>query len=91
MCLFKIVPERLLYVKINRVLGQTEPVHCLSLYRDQIISGTTGNRIGVHAAVDSQVRIDHNCVCSVRCLSLSTHITHCSVAEEFRLHRWTLI
>ncbi|XP_008544193.1 WD repeat-containing protein 81 isoform X1 [Microplitis demolitor] len=33
--------------------GATEPVHCMALYEQQLISGTTANRIGVHAAVDN--------------------------------------
>jgi len=32
--------------------GPTEPVHCLSGYGSELISGTTANRIGVHTAVD---------------------------------------
>jgi len=32
--------------------GPTEPVHCLSGYDSELISGTTANRIGVHTAVD---------------------------------------
>nr|CAD7259629.1 unnamed protein product [Timema shepardi] len=32
--------------------GPTEPVHCLSAYGTELISGTTANRIGVHTAVD---------------------------------------
>ncbi|XP_033731167.1 WD repeat-containing protein 81-like [Pecten maximus] len=34
--------------------GQSEPVHCMSLYKNQIISGTTGNKIGVHASIENQ-------------------------------------
>lgn len=32
--------------------GSTEPVHCLSTYYSELISGTTNNRIGVHTAID---------------------------------------
>lgn len=32
--------------------GATEPVHCMALYEQQLISGTTANKIGVHTAVD---------------------------------------
>ncbi|XP_069116265.1 WD repeat-containing protein 81-like isoform X2 [Argopecten irradians] len=34
--------------------GQSEPVHCMSLYKNQIITGTTGNKIGVHASIENQ-------------------------------------
>ncbi|KAL5008764.1 hypothetical protein ScPMuIL_014345 [Solemya velum] len=34
--------------------GQTDPVHCVNFYRDQIITGTTGNKIGVYTSVDRQ-------------------------------------
>lgn len=32
--------------------GVTEPVHCLSVYEQQLVTGTTANRIGVHSSVD---------------------------------------
>ncbi|XP_013199895.1 WD repeat-containing protein 81 [Amyelois transitella] len=32
--------------------GTTEPVHCLSVYYNELISGTTNNRIGVHTSLD---------------------------------------
>ena len=35
--------------------GHTEPVHCVSFYRHQIVSATTSNKIGVHTSVDPQV------------------------------------
>ncbi|XP_011308570.1 WD repeat-containing protein 81 isoform X2 [Fopius arisanus] len=31
--------------------GTTEPVHCMEVYEQQIISGTTANRIGVHTEI----------------------------------------
>ncbi|XP_064623672.1 WD repeat-containing protein 81-like [Lineus longissimus] len=34
--------------------GQTEPVHCFSFYKNEIISATTGNRVGVYTSVNSQ-------------------------------------
>lgn len=34
--------------------GHTEPAHCFTFFRDQVISATTGNRIGVHSSVDAQ-------------------------------------
>ncbi|CAM1309662.1 SPTBN5 (predicted) [Pycnogonum litorale] len=34
--------------------GPTEPVTCLNFYKNQVISGTTANRIGVHTSVDSK-------------------------------------
>ncbi|KAF4521699.1 hypothetical protein B566_EDAN012997 [Ephemera danica] len=34
--------------------GPTEPVHCLSSYGSELISGTTANRIGVHTCVGDQ-------------------------------------
>ncbi|XP_056021929.1 WD repeat-containing protein 81-like isoform X3 [Ostrea edulis] len=34
--------------------GHTEPAHCFTFYRDQVISATTGNKIGVHSSLDSQ-------------------------------------
>lgn len=33
--------------------GATEPVHCLNLYNNELISGTTANRIGVHTSIDA--------------------------------------
>lgn len=33
--------------------GATEPVHCMAIYQQQLISATTANRIGVHTAVDA--------------------------------------
>lgn len=36
-------------------LGHTEPAHCFTFFRDQVISATTGNRIAVHSSVDAQV------------------------------------
>ncbi|GFR67396.1 WD repeat-containing protein 81 [Elysia marginata] len=36
------------------VKSQTEPAHCLAVYRDQLLTGTTANRISVYAsATDS--------------------------------------
>ncbi|XP_025836479.1 WD repeat-containing protein 81 [Agrilus planipennis] len=32
--------------------GNTEPVHCLLHYNNELISGTTANRIGVHTSID---------------------------------------
>ncbi|KAJ8975302.1 hypothetical protein NQ317_011644 [Molorchus minor] len=32
--------------------GATEPVHCLNIYNNELISGTTANRIGVHTSVN---------------------------------------
>ncbi|CAH1791760.1 unnamed protein product [Owenia fusiformis] len=34
--------------------GHSEPAHCFSFYRNEIISATTGNRIGVHTSLDGQ-------------------------------------
>jgi WD repeat-containing protein 81 len=31
--------------------GPSEPVHCLSVYNTELVSGTTANRIGVHTAI----------------------------------------
>lgn len=31
--------------------GPTEPVHLISLYEDEVITGTTANRIGVHTSI----------------------------------------
>ncbi|XP_012263057.1 WD repeat-containing protein 81 [Athalia rosae] len=33
--------------------GTTEPVHCLSIYEQELISATTANRIGVHTSVET--------------------------------------
>ncbi|XP_014234232.1 WD repeat-containing protein 81 isoform X1 [Trichogramma pretiosum] len=33
--------------------GVTEPIHCMSVYNQQLISGTTANRIGVHSALEA--------------------------------------
>ncbi|XP_041353185.1 WD repeat-containing protein 81-like [Gigantopelta aegis] len=32
--------------------GPTEPVHCVCFYRNQVLSATTGNKIGLHTSVD---------------------------------------
>ncbi|XP_067006086.2 WD repeat-containing protein 81 [Anabrus simplex] len=41
--------------KLNfHMKGPTEPVHCLSSYGSELISGTTASRIGVHTAIDAQ-------------------------------------
>lgn len=34
--------------------GHTEPVHCVRFYKNQIVSATTNNKIGVHTSVDVQ-------------------------------------
>ncbi|XP_045187189.2 WD repeat-containing protein 81-like [Mercenaria mercenaria] len=34
--------------------GHTEPVHCVRFYKNQIVSATTNNKIGVHTSVDLQ-------------------------------------
>ncbi|CAG2226311.1 WDR81 [Mytilus edulis] len=34
--------------------GHTEPVHCISLYKNQVLTATTGNKIGVHSTADEQ-------------------------------------
>ncbi|KAM3964392.1 WD repeat domain 81 [Aphomia sociella] len=36
---------------IAHLKGSTEPVHCLSVYYNELISGTTNNRIGVHTSL----------------------------------------
>ncbi|XP_062604872.1 WD repeat-containing protein 81-like isoform X2 [Saccostrea cucullata] len=42
-------------IKDNCVLkGHTEPAHCFTFYRDQVVSATTGNKIGVHSSIDNQ-------------------------------------
>ncbi|CAK1547015.1 unnamed protein product [Leptosia nina] len=39
---------------IAHLKGITEPVHCLSVYYNELISGTTNNRIGVHTSLDQE-------------------------------------
>ncbi|KAJ2946109.1 hypothetical protein O0L34_g5031 [Tuta absoluta] len=39
---------------IAHLKGSTEPVHCLSVYYSELISGTTNNRIGVHTSLDTE-------------------------------------
>jgi len=34
--------------------GPIEPVHCFNFYRNEMISATTANRIGVHTGITSQ-------------------------------------
>lgn len=34
--------------------GHTEPVHCISMYKNQVVTATTGNKIGVHSSPDEQ-------------------------------------
>ncbi|CAG9584549.1 unnamed protein product [Danaus chrysippus] len=36
---------------IAHLKGSTEPVHCISVYYNELISGTTNNRIGVHTSL----------------------------------------
>lgn len=38
--------------EICQFKGASEPVHCIGLYRNQIISATAGNKIGVHSSID---------------------------------------
>ncbi|XP_058796820.1 WD repeat-containing protein 81 [Phymastichus coffea] len=33
--------------------GVTEPIHCMAVYEQQLISGTTANKIGVHSTVEA--------------------------------------
>ncbi|XP_060555300.1 WD repeat-containing protein 81-like isoform X2 [Ruditapes philippinarum] len=33
--------------------GHTEPIHCVRFYKNQIVSATTNNKIGVHTSVDA--------------------------------------
>lgn len=41
--------------KLNfHMKGPTEPVHCLSCYNSELISGTTASRIGVHTGIDAE-------------------------------------
>ncbi|KAG5877633.1 hypothetical protein JTB14_030031 [Gonioctena quinquepunctata] len=40
--------------------GTTEPVHCLSIHKNELISGTTANRIGVHASIASDASFSNN-------------------------------
>lgn len=45
------MPSTLTYLLHYLLRGTTEPVHCLSVYHNELISGTTNNRIGVHTAL----------------------------------------
>lgn len=38
---------------VMHLKGTTEPVHCLSVHNQEVITGTTNNRIGVHSLQDS--------------------------------------
>ncbi|CAH1187105.1 unnamed protein product, partial [Phyllotreta striolata] len=40
--------------------GTTEPVHCLRIHNDELISGTTGNRIGVHTSIAPDACFSNN-------------------------------
>ncbi|XP_072382796.1 WD repeat-containing protein 81 [Diabrotica undecimpunctata] len=40
--------------------GTTEPVHCLSIHNNELISGTTGNRIGVHTSITFEASFSNN-------------------------------
>ncbi|XP_057667773.1 WD repeat-containing protein 81 isoform X2 [Diorhabda carinulata] len=40
--------------------GTTEPVHCLSIHNNELISGTTGNRIGVHSSITCDASFSNN-------------------------------
>lgn len=41
----------LLMMQMNFYRGPTEPVHLMSLYGDELLTGTTANRVGVHTSV----------------------------------------
>ncbi|XP_070577018.1 WD repeat-containing protein 81-like isoform X2 [Ptychodera flava] len=35
--------------------GMNEPVHCMNIYQNQVISATTSNRLAIHSAFDGQI------------------------------------
>ncbi|XP_029642520.1 WD repeat-containing protein 81 [Octopus sinensis] len=45
--------------EICQFKGASEPVHCIGLYRNQIISATAGNKIGVHSSIDRHATYNH--------------------------------
>ncbi|XP_044253256.1 WD repeat-containing protein 81 isoform X2 [Tribolium madens] len=42
------------HLRSSFIRGATEPVHCLNVYNNELISGTTANRIGVHTSIDME-------------------------------------
>lgn len=42
------------FISLFFIAGHTEPVHCISMYKHQVITATTGNKIGVHSSPNYQ-------------------------------------
>ena len=65
-------PVAILWMPLNNVVkrysetlcvsGPSDPVHCFGFYRDQLLSATAANKIGVHSSVGENV-----CTCVVLC------------------------
>ena len=49
------------YLPYTAVAGPSDPVLCFSFYRDQVLSATAANRIGVHSSVSENVRSSAVC------------------------------
>ncbi|XP_076442450.1 WD repeat-containing protein 81-like [Babylonia areolata] len=43
-------------MEICPLKGPSDPVHCFSFYREQVLSATTANRIGVHSSVSDHAQ-----------------------------------
>ncbi|CAL1537327.1 unnamed protein product [Lymnaea stagnalis] len=41
--------------EVSQTKIQSEPVHCLSIYRDQLLSATTGNKVSVYSSITESV------------------------------------
>ena len=56
--------------------GHGDPVHCIDLYLDHVVSGTTSNRIAVHSPAAANVRVEFLHIC----------VTHTRIYVHTRIH-----
>jgi hypothetical protein len=75
-------------------IGPSDPVHCFSFYREQVLSATTQNRIGVHMNVGENVSMQNiipiqfstPLYVSFICLHRSTHTYASFVCSHLLIH-----